>query len=476
MATYSIEIFSERPDSRFWPIPGVYAAKTALQHFSVDAAIHDTFIQIPDSILVEYLVRKYRGRTVWAGIYLAGAWRDIPDGIPLPWARIINDKMTSLRQGYPNIKYCIMGLLPDELFIDDAFNQASAIFRRGYDSLLEMATVFNISSPKFDYGGRKSVKYVPANGYLWRSANMMIDMPECHGHCINCSREPTTCLPYKRIKATNLASNIKELERELNLKPQPFNLTLTSDSLKISETKFHLLSNMMHRVAPNGEIELHLNSDFLRLAHLKEFWAFIKEHRIGSLNVCLYGATPKGRAVLGYTQFDIQALVARLRESMGPVAYLMVTIHIGLPGDSIASIERLLDSLRMFSDQISVEPYYVVASSPLAQHEDYSIIAGRNIDIWNSCEWILPSLSLKEAIAWCRGYHDSSLVNAAYRNYRRQDDVLYANNNGFSSKFVRDDLDKAKDQGEGANWLAKVAIERHLQLSAQYQHCYETSR
>ena len=304
----------------------------------------------------------------------------------------------------------------------------------------------------------------------------MIDMPDMRcpiGFCINCTNDPKYCDPMKLAKSNKIENSFLALKNDLSNREFPKNLALTGNPLTLSENKLVLINQTLSEFK-NNTFELHLEFNFPELFIHNEIWNLLKNFNIGSLRLVIPASTLYGLEILGYKNFDIYKILEKIRKIIGYTPYIMVNLHIGLPGDNIESIENTISRLDKFVDQISVQVITLHKDSKLIKHHDFNII-NNEIDIWGNCDWKLPEISRQEALLWSEDFHQKSMNSPAYLNYRSFDDVLYANNKGLSSQLIRQDLNDAKNHNNSSSWLFNKILMRRIALNSEYIELYDRS-
>lgn len=462
------DIFVERLDGKIYPIPGAYASIPILRKAGLSAEIHDSFLQIPNSFMHSYLNQRYadkKGKS-WVAVFILGWFENFSLDIQI-WFQAINTKIELIKNNHPDTRFAVICTLSES---KDYFSNADVILDQNYDSLLKLAELYYDNNLPLVYSHRRVPEYIPANRFNWRSRNLMIDMPDTYcavGLCANCPSNPESCIPQKNLGQSDLKSNITDLAHELKKNALPKNLALTGNPLTMSDRKFNLISDLLKSTLAGGETELYLEFNLAYLSQYKQAMSFFKIHRIGGIRLAIQGTTVKGMLALGLPVFDIVRTLEELRNSVGNGTYIMVNIMIGLPGDSFESIEKLAELIQLLADQISINLFPINRYSPLTKHQDYSI-SSLDINPWRGCEWKLPNFSMLDALKICENHHQRFSNDAAYRNYRNFEDVLFSSNETFSSEQIRKDLSYANTFSDGASRLEKMLSVRRKELFSEY--------
>ncbi|QKY89413.1 hypothetical protein [Acinetobacter sp. NEB 394] len=437
------ELFIERPDNRIWPIPGVYACKGIFEENGIYINIHDSFLKIPSELLINYLKKFYGDKVFWISIYIGGFYYEELKIDFKSWLEGINSKIGLIRNSLPNFNSCIISLAGDDSNFKEIFFNSQAVLVNGYDSILDYANLVNLKNNNLIYSDRKFVNYPPANGFQWRSLNLMIDMPPliCPiGYCRNCDLEKNNCDIYLSSKVNVLHENFDSLEREILVGELPLNLMLTGNPLTLNNTKLKNTYELINKISPNNSIELHLEINFFDFFCLSESWALIKKLRIGSLKLII----PLYKEYCENFEKLVFDTIVKIRNIIGYVPYILINFIAGFPGNNLSLIKLYISSLECYVDLICLEENSLNINSKLAKSGEYKL--NSTIDIWGNCDWELPSLSRKELVDFIL-LHKLNLYNSkniAYLAYSDIYNILHASNDRYSSIQIREDINLSK--------------------------------
>lgn len=467
-----IDIFVERSDGRIWPVPGVYASKKDFENEGFEANVHDTFLNIPDKVIIEYLNKFQYNSYKKIIVFIGGFTYEKVSPLTKQWFKLINNKMKDLKNKIDQIEISIIGFFADFINVKDFFDQADYVYINGYDSFFKFMSDRVKLKTTLDPLKRKNADYLPANGFIWRSKNLMIDMPSliCPvGLCSNCIYDFKTCTTFKKAKEYDLENDFNHLYEEIISTDLPLNLALTGNSLTLSNEKIILTYQMLEKISRRGIFELHLDVNFPQFFSFEQAWKLVEDNNIGSLRLVIPALTRKGLQLYGHSNFDIESSLLKLREIVGRTTFIMVELIIGLPGDTVDVIESKISYLESFVDIINIQVISIHKDSKLLNHSDYKKIS-ENLDMWGNCEWELPDVSRSELAIWLDNYQKEKLNSIINFNYSSFTEVLHASNNRFSSFEIRENLDKLENNKP--NWLTSKLFLDRIELNKDYVNAY----
>ena len=465
MSEWNIEIFVERPDAKIIPIPGVYSSSTSFNKKGISSQVHDCFLRLPDTIINLYFESLDYQKQQLIVVFIGGFLYDNLNMNEIQWFTAINYKLSQLKKERKSYTFAVVGFFSNVETMAMYFSSADIVLNNGYDSLTSLPN--RVSNRKINIleGFRKPVKYISANGYLWRSVYLMIDMPSMAcpiGSCPNCSVIPSECIAIEKAKKVNFRKNFTELRWEIEKNKYPINISLIGNSLNINEEKLSWTIETFYSLKQQSE--LHLDINIFQFMILSNSLIFFNQLNIGSLRITVPALNSKGLLLYGFSKFDICKNIELIRSLVGRNTFIIVNIIIGLPGDSVSNIQSKIDIIQSVVDVVTVQVIEIHNTSNLLKLNYYKTTKEK-IDIWGNCEWIMSNLTREEAIKWSLNYDLSKAKDPSYRNYKFISDTLFSSNTEFSSNKIRKLLKEADTKKDSAEWLYNYKLsEDNIQI------------
>ena len=470
-----IEIFLDSTESRFYPVPGVHAARKLIQSTGKQAVVHDVFLSMPEELLEGYFSRLARQgeRPEQVAIYCVMTFPPVDERERF---ERINQRLTLIRKWVPeSTRVVVAGYFAPPADYLAQLTAADAIGKNGYDSLIAMCA----GREHAGYTSlRKPTNFVTANGYAWQAAHLMIDEPTCLFACGNCPVR-SDC-QYKNMGeawarvAPQVVSGFEADLAEV-ITAGVKNLCLVESARTISADKHR---DVLSAIQRHPGAEYHLTYTLLNVLARSPDWAsYLAEANFRCCNFSVYALEPVGISAMELVPADPLELAWRARKAMGPQAYLSASVLVGMPGDTLASIERRIAEYREVFD--SVDPMvlgYMEGMPFLTEHRYRRIrLARGDSDIYSG--WENDVLSSAELGDWLAEWTAKErLTNPAYAAYRSPTAALFAAEEGYASVQIKADIAWANELPDGVSRLMdKVARRDAARLQRYLAHYREAA-
>lgn len=459
-----VEIFVDKPFGRFSPVAGVHAARKHVQLNGRSALVHDLFLEIPQDTLEHYFQSLERAQDLpeLVVVYMLLNYPEVDESER--FARV-NARLAEIRRMAPGTKVYAAGFLAAEP-ARHLLTAVDGLGLNGYASLFEICVQSPIETGRLY---RKPTNFVTANGYAWDSAYLMVDTPKCLFVCGNCmvrDKCPVKNVgePWKEAAVEVVPSFSQDLKEvaEIGIR----NLCLVENALTVSREK-HLDLLRIKRGFP--DIELHVEATVMNHLSVNPDWAsYLREANFRCCNFSIYGMDPLSAPALELPAVDTLEMARAAREALGKDAYLMASIIVGLPGDTLANIETRLEEYLEVFDCVDPLVMYYLEGMPFLEKFGYEhmppvpkmphLVGWRNLALSSRAldEW-LADWSAREARR-----------NPAFAAYRSFASVVFASSGGYASAQVRADIEWAKTVPNGGVVLEQLMNQR----DEQRRQCY----
>lgn len=467
----NLHVFVARPDYSIWPVPGVYGAKKLLQDTGWQIKVHDAFLQINIEKIVE-LILNNKCETSWVIVYVYT--HGVSVKYKTHWYNCLNTRVDEIKQILPDLKFCFIGYLSCEKEFDtyNALSSVDIILGDDYDSFCKLPSVLNGENQLLAYGSRKSADFIPANGYRWNSIYQMLDMTYCTAFCENCPVEKTVCYPQTAKIVFDAEKCIKEFENEISILYNPKNICLSTNPLTFDSIlcRRNFISNS--DLPLFGEIELHFNFNLNLVSTYTQLLDFFSCYKFGALNVEVLAFTSSAQKLANFPVLDVPDFLRRIRMTVGKNTFIVVTLTVGMPGDSVGEVEDFANNIKDLVDVIRIKVISLSAGSRLSSSGLYKY-AEMYSNVAPSATWTSVSSCESDFNLWCEQWHKLQFTRPEYRIYGlNPSNILFANDEGFSSDQIRSDLMNSYSVDGGGLWLDRQIYERQSRLIDNYLSFY----
>lgn len=471
-----IEIFLDSTESRFYPVPGVHAARKRIQASGKQARVHDIFLAIPEETLEAYFAHlARRGEPPeQVAIYCVMTFPPVDERSRF---ERINRRLALIRRWVPaTTRILVAGYFSAHADCLPLLWAADVVGSEGYDSLINLCTQ---GLSKRESRLRKPTDFVTANGYAWQSAHLMIDEPTCLFACGNCPVRDGCRYKNQGEDWHQAAPDIMpgfELDLAEAIAGGVKNLCLVESARTISGGKHR---DVLAAIGRHPGAEYHLTYTILNVLARSPDWAdYLAEANFRCCNFSVYAMESAGVAAMELERIDPLELGRKAREALGSDAYLSASIIVGMPGDTMASIERRMVEYREVFDCVDPMVLGYMAGMPFLEEYRYrrvSLARGESAIYSGWQNNVLSSVQLGEWLTdWAA--HEQR-TNPAYAAYRAPAAVLFAAEEGYSSEQVKSDIAWARQFPDGVVQLSeKIALRDSARLTRYLAHYAQFSQ
>lgn len=463
-----VEIFVDKPFGRFSPVAGVHAARKHVERNGRSALVHDMFLELPLETLAAYFQSLAEAGKLpeLVVVYMLLHYPEVDEG-----ARFerVNARLAEIRRMAPACKVCVAGFLAAEP-ARHRLTQADQVGLNGYASLFELCTRSSIDTGQLY---RRPTNFVTACGYAWDSAYLMVDEPKCLFVCGNCTlREGCAVKNVGESWAEAAIEVVPSLTEDfgeiaaIGLR----NLCLVENARTVSRAK-HLDLLRIKKNFP--DIELHVEGTVLNHLSVNPDWTtYLKEANFKCCNFSIYGMHSSCARAMELPEVDTLEMARAAREALGKDAYLMGSIIVGMPGDTLANLEARLDEYLEVFDCVDPLVLYYLDGMPFQAEHDYQLIPPVP-NMPHLVAWKNPVLSSAALNEWLADWSvREAQRNPAFAAYRSFTSVIFASTGGYASEQVRADINWAKTVPNGGAALEKLMAERDAQRRNDYLSRY----
>lgn len=467
-----IEIFLDSTEARFYPVPGVHAARKRIQSAGRHAVVHDVFLSMPEELLEGYFANlSHRSQQPeLVAVYCVMTFPPVDERERF---ERINQRLMLIRKWVPaSTRLVVAGYFAPPADYLPLLRAADAVGDNGYDSLIALCT----GQERAGYTQlRKPTNFVTASGYAWQSAHLMIDEPTCLFACGNCPVR-SSCQYKNRGEAWDPVAPeiVSGFEADLAevITAGVKNLCLVESARTISAEKHR---DVLSAIRRHPGAEYHLTYTLLNVLARSPDWAsYLAEANFKCCNFSVYALEQAGISAMELVPADPLELAWRARQAMGPQAYLSASVLVGLPGDTLASIERRMAEYREVFD--SVDPMvlgYMEGMPFLSEHHYRRVrLARGDSDLYSG--WENDVLSSAELGEWLTDWTaNERLANPAYAAYRSPTAALFAAEEGYASVQIQADIAWARQFPDGASRLIEKLAGRDAARLQRYLAHYK---